>query len=91
MALSEHKGPSNSTDVFRHLVGEKIVACFEEDSKVWLVVESGHGFVVGGNGAAFAVYWRVDPAEVQRVIARRRKAIERHNAELRNLAGAKEL
>lgn len=87
MALSEYKGPSNSSDIFQHLVGEKITACFEHDRRVWLVVESGHAFVVGGSGDSFMVYWREQPEKVQRVVDRRRKDIEQKTQELRDMAG----
>jgi hypothetical protein len=89
MALSEYRGPSNCKEIFQHLVGEKIVACFEHDRHVWIVVDGNHAFVIGGSG--FAVYRHELPAEVQRLVAQRRKAIERHNAELRDMAGVTEL
>lgn len=91
MALAEYKGPSNCKDIFQHLVGEKIIACFEHDDKVWIVVEGNHAFVVGGFNGAFAVYWSEQPAEVQRVVAQRRKAIARNTRELRDMAGVTEL
>lgn len=86
--LSDYKGPSNSTAVFQHLVGEKITAAFRDgDGKVWIVGESGHALVFGGiSGPA---YWTVGPDDVEHVISRRRRDIEQKLSELRDLPGVR--
>lgn len=89
MALSEYQGPSNKADIFQHLVGEKIVACFEHERRVWFVVESGHALVVGGSGSppSGSVYWRESPEKVQRIVRQRREEIEIKLREMRDMAG----
>ncbi len=90
--LTDYKGPSNSREIFQHLVGEKIVAAFEdykEHTTVWLVLESGDAFVLGGGpGQAWGPsFWRVPKAEVLRVVETRRANIRAGLAELRDMAG----
>jgi len=85
MALQDYKGPSNNAEVFRHLVGERIAACFRDDEGlVWLVVESGTAIVL--NASAF---WKESRERVDDVVLKRRRDIERKLQELRDLPGVK--
>ena len=85
--LRDYKGPSNSSEIFQHMVGEKVAACFQYERRVWLVTESGHAFVVGGSGDATTVFWQEMPEKVQRVIAERRRDIHQRIRELDDMAG----
>jgi hypothetical protein len=91
--LTKYKGASNSREIFAHLVGEKIVAAFEsyEDGRthVWLVLESGDAFVLGGGPgpACGPSFWKESKANVERVVAARRREIDHRLAELRDMAG----
>jgi len=85
--LTEYKGPSNRREVFRHLVGERIAAAFEDEKgHVMLALESGAAIVFGAPGGG-PTYWTATKEEVERIVAARRGVIERQLAELRDMAG----
>lgn len=84
----EDCGTSNSRDMHKALVGEKIVASFPDDEgRFWIVCESGYAIVFGSLGvnAGGPVYWRESPAKVAAVIAKRREDIGRNIRELSEL------
>ena len=86
--LSEYKGASNSGEVFRHLVGERIMAAFEDEKgHVVLVMESGPALVLGSLGGGSPAYWTTSKEDIDMLVAERRKAIEGRLAELRDLPG----
>jgi len=65
--LTESKAPGNSREIFKHLVGEKITACFGVGSQIWIVCGSGSAFVVNN-----AAYWVENAEAVEKVIDKRR-------------------
>jgi len=88
--LSEYKGPANSREVCRFMVGEKVTATFIHEGKMYLVVTSGHALIVGGTNAGdFTTYCVQAPHEVQAVIRGKRQQLEDALAELRDLPGVR--
>jgi hypothetical protein len=91
VSLVKYIGPANSVEIFQHLVGEKITACFMEDGQIWLVLESGCALVVGPGGGpengSFLVYWKERKDETSKVVSERLAHIRRQMAELQSAAG----
>lgn len=89
--LTDYNGPSNHKDIFRHLAREPIVAAFEvkerEGTHVYLILGSGDAIAFGGGigGGCGPTYWRVQRAEVNRIVAARREEIKRQMMELGSL------
>ena len=87
MPLKDYTGPANSPEIFQHLVGERIVACFlAEEGRVWVVTESGDALSVGSSQVP-TVYWRVPKSKVDAFVGQRRAEIERKIRELAALPG----
>lgn len=93
--LTECKEPSNSRAIFPYLIGEKVVACFEADGKIWIVTKSGPAFVLttqagrAGERTSAPCYWVESSAAVERVTSKRRAEIEAQLAKMRDLPGVK--
>lgn len=86
--LTNYKGPSNSSEVFQHLVGEKIVGAFQDSAgQVFIVVESGMSLVLSAIGSGSPAYWVKNEADTKEIVQKRRKEIEQKLAELRDMAG----
>jgi hypothetical protein len=85
--LTEYRGGSNSREVFRHILGERIVAAFEDEKgHVVLVMESGPAIVFGGRVDGLGpTYWTTSKEDIDMLVAERRKAIEGRLAELRDI------
>lgn len=93
--LATYKGAANNPDLLKHLIGERIVAAFfgrdpksstpREQVNLYLVLESGHAFVLGRSPS----YWAAGPEQVKRVVEIRRKEIERNLSELREMPGVR--
>lgn len=88
--LTDYRGPANSKEIFKFLVGERITAAFMgNDGRPVIVLESGMGISFGSvGGECGPSYWPVSKEDVQREVAKRKEAIERGLAELRDLPGA---
>lgn len=86
--LTDYKGPSNSSEIFQYLVGEKITAAFKIDNKIYLVLESGQAIVFGGRDSSPS-YWKEAEMELSRTVKERAREIKRKIAELRDLPGVK--
>lgn len=93
--LTDYKGPANHGDLFKHMVGERITACFEADGAIWIVGESGAALVLTQpSGRAFEgrsrpSFWMESAEEVEKVTSKRRKEIEANLAQLRDLPGVR--
>lgn len=90
MALADYKGPANTPDVFRHLVGATVKACFQVPS----VGSQGHDtYIVDDSGCALVfhhatgAYWRASAEDVNAVVSDRRREIRRKIDELNDLYG----
>ena len=84
--LSDYKGLANDTDLFRFLVGEKIIAVFYANRGLRIVVESGDAFVLCQSGGLPA-FWKEPKSEWEHHVIDRRKEIESALAALRDLPG----
>ncbi len=87
MPAKDVVGKWNDRDVFRHLVGEKIVGTLEgmelgsSYSKRFLVFESGFALAFGENGT-FGI---TDKATVDQLVRRQRDELKRLQAEIEAL------
>lgn len=88
MPIVNYKGPPGFIGVLQHLVGERIERAFVDSSgALWLVVGSGHAFVVAAYDAnATSPFWVAAPQEVEAKVAERRGELQRRIQELKNLA-----
>lgn len=50
MAIEDYKGPSNSSDMFKHLVGETIKGVFEENSLMYIVLSNNNALTLTSHG-----------------------------------------
>jgi hypothetical protein len=77
----------DNPDTIRAMVGETIAGVIQDnDASWWLIVQSGHALVFGGNpNGARGVFWVSNPDDVKQLIARRRKDISALRAEMQNL------
>jgi len=81
---------SNTLDVFREGIGQKIVGLYTENSQhagkvVVLVLENGTGIAFGtANGS----HWNIDPIDLHMRALARREELERLTADLRDVRKA---
>lgn len=84
--LTQCMGSSNSETVFRHLVGERIVAAFRDGTHLVLQMESGPALVLTSlGGETSPAYFVEAPEETQKRANRRRAEIRRMIEELRDV------
>lgn len=81
MPLTSFKGPANSSEIFQHLVGERIVCAFEDRNgdKV-IILGSGKGIAFGGNSGS---YWPISEEDCKKLIQRRQEELIRRQEELK--------
>lgn len=86
--------PANDPRILEHLVGEKIVACFEaapaglrQRRYLYLVVESGHAVVLHNVDDTPLAFWVERPEGVKKVVDERKEAICEQLRRLRQMAG----
>lgn len=70
--LSEYKGPSNSRDLLKHLVGEKITGAFIFNSHMWITLGSGVSLVLGSGSECVPSYWKESAVDTKRAVERLR-------------------
>ena len=79
--LKDYSGPSNSPEIFKHLVGETIRGAFVgDDGHVYLVLSDVDALVFAGGA-----YWKEGRKDVEFLVGKRRAQIERQLAELGRL------
>jgi hypothetical protein len=88
LPIVNYKGPPGYVGVLQHLVGERVEKAFVDAAgALWLVVPSGHAFVIAAyNANAEAPFWTVAPPEVEAQVGERRRALQGKIQELKNLA-----
>lgn len=86
-------GKSNTTEIFQHMVGERIAAMFEAKGRLWIVTESGDAVWMcslsgrAGETSRAPAFGTERKEDVDRVVAERRAEIEAKLAQLRDLPG----
>ena len=78
MSFQDSKAASNDPALVHALTGEKIVGTlFDFDGRMWLIVESGHAFVISVSVVVeegekpSLTYYRKTPGDVQSLIKKR--------------------
>ena len=86
MSLADYKGPSNSGQLWPHLVGEKILGVVEENGRVHLIMESGSAVTFSSLGDSVGPsYWVTSRKDWEKVVRERRERIRRGTAEIQRL------
>lgn len=83
MSLADYKGPSNSGELWPHLVGETILGVVDEGGKIHLIMESGEALTFGG--ATGPAFWVTQRKDWEKVVRERRERIRRGTAEIQRL------
>jgi len=78
--LSEYKGPSNSTNLLKHLPGERIEGAMIDKQHFVLVLESGTSLVLTAScGIGYSMcpsYWKEDQSDTKARIRKRQEYIK---------------
>ena len=87
MSLTDYTGPSNSDELWPHLVGEKILGVVEEGGKIHLIMESGEALTLSsfGGGDIGPCFWVTRRKDWEKVVRERRERIKRGTAEIQRL------
>lgn len=87
MALADYTGPANNTDILKFFVGEAIKAALVgNDGRIWLIVPSGHALIIGAFNRVAAAFEVADPKRVQEEVDARKKDLQEHIQNLRDVA-----
>lgn len=74
--ITEYKGPSNSCELFKHLIGETVIGVVEEGNHFILALSSGDGLVLTSFGGQHGpCYWRMHNEELRGIIERREETL----------------
>lgn len=70
--LKDYKGPSNSPEILKYLVGDTVKGAFvNSEGHICLVFSSSDGLVFSKTGA----YWKESECEVKKEVEKRREQI----------------
>lgn len=89
--LTDYKGPSNSPELLKHLVGDTITGAFialnpgTGHCHMWLVLSSGDSLVLGSNDGGVPVYWKASSEDTKRAVDCRQREIQEQLEQLRQL------
>jgi len=80
--LKDYKGPSNSPEVLKYLVGDTVKgAFFNSEGNMCLVFSSGDGLIISKNGS----YWKDLDYEVKTEVEKRKEQINSLIAQLKDI------
>ena len=86
MSLKDYKGPSNSEEMWPHVVGETILGVVEENGHVHLIMESGEALTFSSFGESIGpCHWVTQRKDWEKVVRARRERIRRGTAEIQRL------
>lgn len=87
MSLADFKGPPNTPDIFRAMIGDTIKACFTDvDGRVWIIMTCGHAVVFAKENGGTPAYWRELPENVIATVKERTEMVKKKIAEAKLLA-----
>ena len=87
MSLADHKGSPSHPEMFKHLIGDTVKACFlDSDGRTWVLMTCGHAVVFAGPNGGTPTYWHELPESVARTVQERMASLKKKIAEVKDLA-----
>ena len=89
--LKEYSGPSNSQEIYQHLVGERIKAVIQDGAYLYLIVGYDYALVLTSFGGEVSPsFWVADPDKVRELVLKRKNDLKNTLRLLENATAIKD-